>query len=121
MWLSMTLSIIALTNYYCNMNNIIGEHFFLLPRRISQDLVENTFSRIRLAIGHARLDHVSTFNAIVEVNMIKEVKSNIRVAKKGNAGGCISEIAFNNDNAESDCIEYAKKVRDKLASFETKI
>ena len=53
--------------------------------------------------------------------MIKEVKSNIRVAKKGNAGGCISEIAFNNDNAESDCIEYAKKVRDKLASFETKI
>ena len=41
--------------------------------------------------------------------MIKEVKSNMRVAKKRNAGGCISEIAFNNDNVESDCIEYAKK------------
>lgn len=119
--LSMTLSIIALTNYYCNTNNIIGEHFFLLPRRISQDLVENAFSRIRLAIGHARLDHISTFNAIVEVNMIKEVKTNMRVAKKRNAGGCISEIVSNSDSVENDCIEYAKHFRDKSASYKTTI
>ena len=118
--LSMTQSIIALTYHYTKKNNTIGEHFFLLPRRISQDLVENAFSRIRLATGHARLDHISTFNAIVEVNMIKEVKPNMRAAKKRNAGGC-PEITSHDNSIEDNCIEYAKKFREESAAYKTSI
>ena len=40
--------------------------------------------------------------------MIKEVKSDVRAAKKRNAGGC-PEITSNDDNVEDNCIEYAKK------------
>ena len=118
--LSMTQSIIALTYHYTKKNNTIGKHFFLLPRRISQDLVENAFSRIRLATGHARLDHISTYNAIVEVNMIKEVKSHVRAAKKRNAGGC-PEITSHDDSVEDNCIEYAKKFREESAVFKASI
>ena len=72
---SMVQGIISITKYYCNTNNNSGEFFCFLPRRISQDLVENAFARIRLAIGHARLDHSTTFNARTQVNMLKEVNA----------------------------------------------
>ena len=111
--LSMIQGIISLTTYYCNLNNSSGEYFFFLPRRISQDLVENAFARIRVAIGHARLDHITTFNACVEVNMMKEVKTNIRAAKKRNAAGAnddVDDIPLNVVDP-NDCIEYAAKYR----------
>ena len=53
--------------------------------------------------------------------MIKEVKSNVRVAKKRNAGGCIPEITSNIDNVEDNCIEYAKNFRDVSATYKTTI
>lgn len=87
--ISMIQGIVSLTNYYCNLNNNAGEYFFLLPRRISQDLVGNASARIIVAIGHARLDHITTFNACVEVSMMKEAKTNLRAAKRRNAAGAI--------------------------------
>ena len=111
--LSMIQGIISMTNYYCNSNNNTGNFFFFLPRRISQDLVENAFSRIRVAIGHARLDHSTTFNACTEVNMMKEVKASERSLKKRNAAGALDEIKENLDiNASQDnCLEYASKCK----------
>ena len=118
--LSMIQGLISMTKYYCNSNNNSGKHFFFLPRRISQDLVENAFSRIRVAIGHARLDHCTTFNACVEVNMIKEVKASERSLKKRNAAGAHAEIEndSNNNYNYDNCIEYATKF--KKNSFERK-
>ena len=94
--LSMIQSLIAITNHYCNLNNNTGEYFFFLPRRISQDLVENAFSRIRVAIGHGRLDHITTFNACTEVNMMKEVKISERSSKRRNAAGALIENTDSN-------------------------
>ena len=113
--LSMIQSLIAITNHYCNLNNNTGDYFFFLPRRISQDLVENTFSRIRVAIGHGRLDHITTFNACTEVNMIKEIKISERSSKRRNAaGGQIEKINSNKDYLSyDDSIEYASKCRKK--------
>jgi hypothetical protein len=107
----MTQGIISLTNYYCNINNRSGEYFFLLPRRISQDLVENAFSRIRVAIGHARLDHITTFNATVEVNMMKEVKVTERTAKRRNAAGALNEqdATAISPPIDENCFEYTNK------------
>lgn len=111
--LSMIQGIISMTNYYCNSNNNTGKFFFFLPRRISQDLVENAFSRIRVAIGHARLDHSTTFNACSEVNMMKEVKASERSLKKRNAAGALDEIKENLDiNASHDnCLDYASNCK----------
>ena len=66
--LSMINGIIGLTEYYCRAGIEINKPVYFLPRRISQDLVENGFSRIRLAIGHGRLDHRTTSSAITKVN-----------------------------------------------------
>ena len=111
--LSMIESLIAITNRYCNLNNNTGELFFFLPRRISQDLIENAFSRIRVAIGHGRLDHITTFNACTEVNMIKEVKISERSLKRRNAAGAQIEILYSNKDCLSydDSIEYASNCR----------
>ena len=94
--------------------------YFFLPRRISQDLVGNAFSRIRVAIGHARLDHSITFNACTEVNMMKEVRASVRSLNKRNAAGAITEIKENLDiNASHDkCLEYASKW--KIKSLDSK-
>ena len=46
--ISMVKSIIQMTEYYCNDCN---DSVYFLPGRISQDLVENGFSKIRLATG----------------------------------------------------------------------
>ena len=102
--LSMVQGIIALTNHYCDIQNSASRYFFLLPRRISQDLVENAFSKIRLAIGHARLDHITTYNAVVEVNAIKETKASTRSMQKRNAAGAVEECKLND---EENCVEYA--------------
>jgi hypothetical protein len=102
--LSMVQGIIALTTYYCNNKTNASRYFFFLPRRISQDLVENAFSRIRLAIGHGRLDHITTYNAIVEVSAIKETKASTRSMQKRNAAGATEE--YKPDDVEN-CIEYA--------------
>jgi hypothetical protein len=119
--LSMIESLIAITNHYCNLNNNTGEYFFFLPRCISQDLVENAFSRIRVAIGHGRLDHITTFNACTEVNMIKEVKISERSLKRRNAAGAQIEILNSNKDCLSydDSIEYASNCRKN--SFKNRI
>ena len=110
--LSMVQGIIALTTYYCNNKNNASRYFFFLPRRISQDLVENAFSRIRLAIGHARLDHITTYNAIVEVSAIKETKASTRSMQKRNAAGAMEE--YKPDDVEN-CVEYASsRIKESL-------
>ena len=75
-------------------------------------MVENAFSRIRVAIGHARLDHCTTFNACTEVNMMKASE---RALNKRNAASAITENEENLDsNASNDnCLEYASKWKKK--------
>ena len=102
--LSMVQGIIALTTYYCNNKTDASRYFLILPRRIIQDLVENVFSRIRLAIGHGRLDHITTYNAIIEVSAIKETKASTRSMQKRNAAGATEE--YKHDDVDN-CIEYA--------------
>ncbi len=110
---SMIQGIISITKYYCSTNNNSGEFFCFLPRRISQDLVENAFARIRVAIGHARLDHSTTFNACIQVNMMKEVKVSERATKKRNAAGAnndVEELSVVNASTD-DSISYAANWR----------
>ena len=113
---TMVKSIIQMTEYYCNKNCKDSTSKYFLPRRISQDLVENGFSRIRLAIGHGRLDHRTTAAACAKVNLIKEVSTSDRNRKKRNASGCIveSKIAVNNDIIT--CTEYPKLRMDEARS-----
>ena len=79
--ISMVKSIIQMTEYYCSNCNELEHSVYFLPRRISQDLVENGFSKIRLAIGHGRLDHRTTAAACTKVNLIKEVNASDRNRK----------------------------------------
>ena len=69
--ISMVKSIIQMTEYYCGNCNDLEHSVHFLPRRISQDLVENGFSKIRLAIGHGRLDHRTTAAACTKINLMK--------------------------------------------------
>ena len=78
---TMINAIIQMTEYYCCRETLQTELFFL-PRRISQDLVENGFSKIRLAIGHGRLDHRTTAAACVKANLVKEINTANRNSKK---------------------------------------
>ena len=97
--MSMVKSIINMTEYYCSKSKNSETPVYFLPRRISQDLVENGFSKIRLAIEHGRLDHKTTANACIKVNLIKEIKSSDRNRKKRNASGCNIE---NNSNEKRE-------------------
>lgn len=112
---TMVQSIIQMTEYYCS-NDCEGNiSRYFLPRRISQDLVENGFSRIRLAIGHGRLDHRTTAAACAKVNLIKEVNTSDRNRKKRNASGCVIESKVVNNN-EISCTEYPKMRMDEARS-----
>lgn len=104
--LSMIEGIIGLTEFYCRRGIEINRPVYFLPRRISQDLVENGFSRIRLAIGHGRLDHRTTSSAITKVNTIKEIKCCDRSNKKRNASGESIREDIKGD-ADELCTEYA--------------
>ena len=106
--LSMINGIIGLTENYCRTGIEINKPVYFLPRRISQDLVENGFSRIRLAIGHGRLDHRTTSSAITKVNTGKEIKSCERSNKKRNASGESITVEVKDDTGEV-CTEYAVK------------
>ena len=106
--LSMIDGIIGLTEYYCRKGIEIKKTFYFLPRRISQDLVENGFSRIRLATGHGRLEHRTTSSAITKVNMGNEIKSCERSNKKRNASGESTREEVKEDKDEL-CTEYAAK------------
>ena len=114
--ISMVKSIIQMTEYYCSNCNDLGHSVYFLPRRISQDLVENGFSKIRLAIGHGRLDHKTTAAACTKVILIKEVNTSERNRKKRNSGGCLVEptlinksnpISLNKKESTVQCTEYA--------------
>ena len=114
--ISMVKSIIQMTEYYCSNYNDLGHSVYFLPRRISQDLVENGFSKIRLAIGHGRLDHRTTAAACTKVNLIKEVNTSERNRKKRNSGGCLVDptlinknipILLNKKESTVQCTEYA--------------
>lgn len=105
---TMVKSIIQMTEYYCKKSSEGSKPKYFLPRRISQDLVENSFSRIRLAIGHGRLDHRTTAAACAKVNLIKEVNTSDRNRKKRNASGCIVESKTSIDNENLTCTEYPK-------------
>ena len=113
--ISMVRSIIQMTEYYCNDGNKNSSPVYFLPRRISQDLVENGFSRIRLAIGHGRLDHRTTAAACAKVNLMKEVNTSNRNRKKRNASGCMTEIKISDKN-EITCTEYPKLRMDEARS-----
>ena len=109
----MIRAIIQMTEYYCCRKNRDTSLFFL-PRRISQDLVENGFSKVRLAIGHGRLDHGTTAAACLKVNLVKEVNTTNRNMKKRNASGCkvdadIPEMKIQ----ETPCTEYAALLIDE--------
>ena len=78
----MVIGIINLTETYRTSTDEKNPTIYFLPRRISQDLVENGFLRIRMAEGHGRLDHRSTIAAAIKVNTMKKVKSNDRSRKK---------------------------------------
>ena len=106
--MSMIEGIIGLTEYYCRKGIETKKPVYFLPRRISQDLVENGFSRIRLAIGHGRLDHRTTSSAITKVNTGKEMKSCERLNKKRNASGESVRVEVQEDTDEL-CTEYAAK------------
>ena len=112
--LSMVRGIIYLSEYYCGRKNINDVPVYFLPRRISQDLVENGFSRIRLAVGHGRLDHKSTLAATVEVNLMKEIKCHDRSIRKRNANSSIKDNSEEKSNSEELCTEYAKNLRKKI-------
>lgn len=109
--MSMIEGIINLTKYYCSVNTNTKYPVYIICRRISQDNVENAFSRVKLAAGHNRLDHKTTAAACCEINMMKEIKSNDRSNKKRNAGG--GEKSNNNVRVESDsfCTDYASDCR----------
>ena len=96
--ISMVKSIIQMTEYYCSNYNDLGHSVYFLSRRISQDLVENGFSKIRLAIGHGRLDHRTTAAACTKVNLIKEVNTSERNRKKRNSGRCLEDPTLINKN-----------------------
>ena len=109
--ISMIEGIINLTKYYCSINGHNKYPIYIICRRISQDNVENNFSRVKLAAGHNRLDHKTTAAACSEVNMMKELKSNDRNKKKRNAGG--GGKSDNSVNVESHffCTDYAADCR----------
>ena len=94
--------------------NINDVPVYFLPRRISQDLVENGFSRIRLAVGHGRLDHKSTLAATVEANLMKEIKYHDRSIRKRNANSSIKDNSEEINKPEELCTEYAKNLRKKF-------
>ena len=107
---TMVEGIIHLTRYYCSGNDHTKNPIYIIPRRISQDLVENGFARVRLAASHGRLDHRTTAAACVESNMIKEIKRNDRRNKKRNAGdGDIEEKNVEVAKPDSKCTEYASE------------
>ena len=106
--LTMIEGIVGLTEYYCRKAIDNNQFVFFLPRRISQDLVENGFSRIRLAIGHGRLDHRTTSAAITKVNMVKEIKASVRSSKKRNASGQL--VANTVIDVDEHCTEYASNL-----------
>jgi hypothetical protein len=76
-------------------------NILFLPRRISQDLVENGFS-------NGRLDHRTTSAAITKVNMVKEIKASVRSSKKRNASGQL--IANTVIDVDEHCTEYASNL-----------
>lgn len=65
---------------------------------------------MRVCIGHARLDHLTTFNSCVEVSMMKEVHASERISKKRNAAGALAEVDEKSPCEKKivDCLEYAK-------------
>jgi hypothetical protein len=101
----MVKAIISMTEYYCLKSKDSDTPVYFLPRRISQDLVENGFPKIRLATQHGRLDHKTTANACVKVNLIKEIKSSDRSRKKRNASGCVN--LDEKCNSENTCTDTA--------------
>lgn len=104
--ISMIEGMIGLTEYYCRRSIDNKESVYFMPRRISQDLVENGFSRIRLAIGHGRLDHRTTSSAITRVSMVREIKNCDRLNKKRNASG--ESVTVNNQtDMDEICTEHA--------------
>jgi hypothetical protein len=85
------------------------------PRRISSDLQENDFSKVRLALQHGRMDHKGSFAACAKVNLSKEVKAQGRTMKKRNAGGSLVEGSDSNYTDEIEiCTEYTTNLRKKI-------
>lgn len=110
---TMIKAIIQMTEFYC-CRQTSNTPLYFLPRRISQDLVENEFSKIRLAIGHGRLDHRTTAAACVKVNLVKEINTKNRNVKKRNASGCQLDINVpENKIQDSPCTEYATLLIDE--------
>jgi hypothetical protein len=80
--LSMLQGIIQMTKFYCNLQMSLNRTIYFIPRRISQDLVENGFARIRLGTKHCRLDHITTSSSCTKISVSKEVKSSERSHRK---------------------------------------
>ena len=109
--LSMLQGIIQMTKYYCNLQKSLNRTIYFLPRRISQDLVENGFARVRLGTKHCRLDHITTSSSCTKINVSKEVKSSERSNRKRNIEGIEDE---NNEEIkkEESWTEYVTKCKE---------
>ncbi len=119
--ITMVSGIIQLTEYYSTRRNDPSKPFFLLPRRISSDLQENHFSKVRLALQHGRMDHKGSFAACAKVNQSKEIKAQGRSMKKRNAGGSLPEGSDNNDQDEIEiCTEYTTKLRKNVIAIKNR-
>jgi hypothetical protein len=116
--ITMVSGIIQLTEYYGARRKNNNEKFFILPRRISSDLQENHFSKVRLALRHGRMDHKGSFAACAKVNISKETKAQERSMKKRNAGGSLVESSEDNITDEVElCTEYTTNLRKKVVAM----
>ena len=120
--ITMVSGIIQLTEYYSARRHDLSKPFFLLPRRISQDLQENHFSKVRLALRHGRMDHKGSFAACARVNLIKEIKAHGRSTKKRNAGGSLMEgVDTHHADDIEICSKYITKLRTEVLSLKKRV
>jgi hypothetical protein len=116
-FLSMLTSIIQMTEYY-TVIDVAGQSFkpFFIPRRISNDPVENFFALIRMDIGSNRQNHMCVSQSCKRITIDREHNgASKRALNKTNTGA----VAMNAGEKE----EAAKELvpLHKLEDFKTAI
>ena len=109
--LSMVQGIIQMTKFHCTKSIENGKEIVFIPRRISQDLVENGFATIKLGAKHGRLDHATTSASCLKSAVVKQLNISARNLKKRNIEECNKENE-NNDNVNGTN-QYKKECFDK--------
>ena len=106
--LSMVQGIIQMTQFHCEKSISNGKEIYFIPRRISQDLVENGFATIKLGAKHGRLDHATTSASCVKSAVVKQLSISARNIKKRNIDECNKENENSNVNTEK--MKYEKEM-----------